>query len=113
RLVGEKRCKLILVHRLVWALANQRWPEEIDHLCRNRACCRLEHLEEVSHAVNVKRGLQGIRGTRCKRGHLFVERNHRDHGSESRNVCLTCQRRRSRKWHRQHRKEYNVQRRKM
>ena len=29
---------------------------ELDHLCRNRACCNPEHLELVSHAENLKRG---------------------------------------------------------
>lgn len=29
---------------------------ELDHLCRNRACVRLTHLEPVTHAENVRRG---------------------------------------------------------
>lgn len=30
---------------------------ELDHLCRNRKCCNPSHLEEVSRAENVRRGL--------------------------------------------------------
>lgn len=29
---------------------------DLDHLCRNRACCNPEHLEPVSRAENVQRG---------------------------------------------------------
>lgn len=32
---------------------------EIDHKCRNRACCEHSHLEPVTHAENVRRGLAG------------------------------------------------------
>lgn len=28
---------------------------EIDHLCQNRACCNPDHLEAVTHAVNMTR----------------------------------------------------------
>lgn len=29
---------------------------ELDHLCRNRACCNPDHLETVTRAVNIRRG---------------------------------------------------------
>lgn len=35
--------------------------EEIDHLCRNRACCNPGHLEPVSHKENIHRAY-GITG---------------------------------------------------
>lgn len=31
---------------------------EIDHLCRVRRCCNPEHLEPVTHAENVRRGVR-------------------------------------------------------
>lgn len=59
-------------HRLAWELKNGPIPDGmvIDHLCRNRACCRPEHLQPVEHVTNVRRGLSGY-GLRseCKRGH--------------------------------------------
>lgn len=46
---------------------------EIDHLCRVPLCVNPAHLEAVTHKVNQERG-RGSR-TRCKRGHLFDEKN--------------------------------------
>jgi hypothetical protein len=50
------------VHRLVWELANGPIPLDakgkaldLDHQCRNRLCCKLDHLEPVTRAENVRR----------------------------------------------------------
>lgn len=58
---------------------------EIDHLCRNRACCNPEHLEPVTKAENARRTLPGERGrhradielakTHCPAGHEYSEAN--------------------------------------
>lgn len=53
---------------------------DLDHLCRNRACCNPEHLEPVERIENVARGLRakgyGEREfTHCKRGHPFTPEN--------------------------------------
>lgn len=47
----------------------------LDHLCRNRRCCNVEHLEPVTHQTNVDRGV------RCK-GYGPRERTHCAHGHE-------------------------------
>ncbi len=47
---------------------------EFHHLCRERSCVRPDHLEAVTHAENVRRGLSGINmssKTSCAQGHLF------------------------------------------
>ena len=51
----------------------------MDHLCRTRNCVRPDHLEPVTNADNVYRGVscQAInkRKSHCKNGHLFSQDN--------------------------------------
>jgi hypothetical protein len=46
---------------------------ELDHLCRVRNCCRVSHLEPVSHKENALRGVGcgavNAAKTHCKQGH--------------------------------------------
>lgn len=79
---------------------------EIDHLCRNRACCNPWHLEAVTHRENVVRGdaprktgerakARAASRTHCKNGHeltadnTYVLESSRHDGSTYR-VCSTC-----------------------
>lgn len=52
---------------------------ELDHLCRVRACVRPEHLEAVTHRVNVLRGespmAEHATKTHCPRGHAYTPDN--------------------------------------
>lgn len=43
----------VIYEQLVWPVGPGL---ELDHLCRNRACCNPMHLEEVTHLENVRRG---------------------------------------------------------
>lgn len=50
----------------------------IDHLCKNRRCVNPDHLELVSQAENIMRGLSGkennsqLKKTQCPRGHEYT-----------------------------------------
>ena len=69
--------KTLLTHRVAY----EEWRGEIpdglviDHLCRNRKCCNPDHLEPVTHQVNLLRGetltAREAAQTHCLRGHPF------------------------------------------
>lgn len=63
-------------HIEAWCMVNGPVPEglELDHTCRNRACCNPEHLEAVTHQVNMARGHFAI-VTHCPAGHPYAGDN--------------------------------------
>lgn len=68
----------------------------IDHLCRNKGCVRPEHLEAVTGAENVRRGLGGILRvpkSHCRHGHEYTEANKRmvNAGGYPSYTCRTCE----------------------
>ena len=73
-----------------WKVTAHRWAYErwvgpvpdghdLDHLCRNRRCVNVAHLEPVTHKVNVLRGTSPsaahARKTHCINGHEFTPEN--------------------------------------
>lgn len=66
-----------LIHRLAYSVLVGPIPDglEIDHLCRNTYCMNPQHLEPVTHRVNMLRGrtaaAANARRTHCVRGHPF------------------------------------------
>lgn len=84
---------------------------EIDHLCRNRVCANILHLEAVSHKVNVLRGngLATINKckTHCKRGHEFTKENTIKGRSDARH-CRECHNVSVRKYEISHRTQTNI-----
>jgi len=86
-----------LAHRVSYELTFGPVPPglELDHTCRNRACVRPDHLDAVTHRVNVIRGCGqaavNAAKTHCKRGHAFTPENTRI-VSGSKRHCRTCAR---------------------
>lgn len=67
---------MLLAHRVAWFLESGEIPQDkvIDHLCRVRTCCNPSHLDPVTQAENMARGVRA-QMTHCKRGHEFTEEN--------------------------------------
>ena len=78
--------RLWLAHRWVWSqkygepdLYKDGKRQVLDHLCRNRKCVNLEHLELVSNRTNLLRGespsAKHAVKTHCPQMHLFDQEN--------------------------------------
>lgn len=86
------------LHRVAYEFLRGPIPPglEIDHLCRNRACWRPEHLEPVSHLVNIRRGVRVVDAEGnylCKRGHLVTAGNlYWSPSRPNQSQCLECKR---------------------
>lgn len=90
-------------HRWVWSRLVGPVPDglQLDHLCRNRACVRPDHLEPVSASENVRRSTAGVSlshvngdKTHCMHGHIFDAKNtyYRPSGGRSCRACLRARR---------------------
>jgi hypothetical protein len=68
-------------HRAAYQDAYGPIPEGLvlDHLCRVRLCVNPDHLEPVTHRVNILRGVgasaRNVVKTHCPRGHAFTTEN--------------------------------------
>lgn len=84
-----------LVHRAAYEATHGPIPEGmfIDHLCRNRACRNVEHMELVTNRENTLRGENFIalhaRATQCPQGHPYSEAN-TYHTPDGRRDCRMC-----------------------
>ena len=92
------------VHRVWWLAHGREIPEgmQLDHLCRNRACVRLDHLEVVTARENILRGqgqaARNKRKTHCQRGHPFDAENTYIHPTSGRRICRICRRDSKQAW---------------
>lgn len=85
-----------VAHRVAYLLERGDLPAELelDHLCRQPACCNPRHLEPVTHDENIRRGLHGELRTKCIRGHdLRADRALRPNGR-----CRACFNADQQKW---------------
>jgi len=89
--------KGLLAHRFVYTELKGPIPAGmcLDHLCRHRNCVNPDHLEPVTQAENIRRGLGNKRDngnskkTTCKHGHPLTEDNIYRPPSGGRH-CVTC-----------------------
>lgn len=83
-------------HRVAWEKVHGPIPPgmQIDHLCRNRACVNVEHLEMVINRVNTLRGAGptaiNARKTKCKNGHPLEGKNILKGGNCINRRCRIC-----------------------
>ena len=85
-----------VTHRVAYEAVKGPIPPglDLDHLCRNRACCNPDHLEPVTRAENVDRG-EGRRRTHCPAGHPYSPENTFLHHGKP--ACRECNRIRARR----------------
>lgn len=97
--------RTVYAHRLAYELERGPIPKgvHIDHLCRNPACVRLDHLEVVSCRTNVLRGKRGILKTHCSQGHPWIPQNIYSH--RGRRSCLICRNERNAAWNAAHKRQ--------
>ena len=63
----------VLAHRAAWENAGRAIPAgyQLHHICLNKACVNVEHLELVTRREHAQRHLL----THCRRGHVMDEAN--------------------------------------
>lgn len=86
--------KTALAHRRAYIELVGEIPDglTIDHLCFNKLCVNVDHMEVVTIAENNRR--KSARQTHCKQGHELVGENLRiaKRRDWTQRVCVTCQR---------------------
>lgn len=85
----------VSAHR--WAYEYERGPIpdglELDHLCRNRSCVRVDHLEAVTAAENVRRShLPNRNKPLCIRGHDITDPRNVYRDKRGSRICRACRR---------------------
>lgn len=86
-------------HRIAYEAAHGRVDDSlvIDHLCRNRLCVNVDHLEPVTQSENILRGaLPALNVARsnvatCRKGrHPWTEENIHRNASTGKPQCRPC-----------------------
>jgi HNH endonuclease len=93
--------KYVLAHRVAFTARYGEIPKRLDgdravldHLCRNRACVNVDHLELVTNRINIIRSakFQAIAArTHCEKGHEFTPEN-TGRSKRGGRECIACRR---------------------
>lgn len=84
------------IHRLFWVYHKGRASiyKVMDHICRNRACCNVNHLRLVTQKENALSGVgvtaANSRKTHCDSGHRFTDSNIYRMGRKKYRMCRKC-----------------------
>ncbi|KKL10344.1 hypothetical protein LCGC14_2556770 [marine sediment metagenome] len=90
--------RVLMAHRFAYENIVGLIPDglEIDHLCRNPACVRPNHLEPVTRRENQLRGVSisglNARKTHCPQGHPYDDANTYIQKANRRRKCRICHR---------------------
>ena len=87
------------VHRLIYERQYGPIPNglELDHRCRMRCCVNPNHLEAVTHRINMGRGSKACQ-THCIHGHAFTPENTFRNKNGTR-ACRSCKRIAVQRWY--------------
>jgi len=90
--------KSAAAYRVVYEMFRGAVPTglELDHLCRVHSCVNPDHLEAVTHQVNMSRGSCATK-THCKHGHEFTIKNTYIRPDTGHRMCKQCGRDRQRR----------------
>lgn len=107
--VLDGRRRVIVTHRAVWEAENGPIPDgmTVDHLCFNRACQNVDHMEIVTRGENSRRAahrnptvVKNRAVTHCPKGHEYTPENTYTPPSGGR-FCRTCGLEATRQWRKQ------------
>ena len=83
-----------MAHRVIWLASGREIPDglDLDHVykrgCRHRHCVNPDHLEPVTRAVNLRRGLDAR--VVCKRGHDLTDPANIHINPNGTRLCAPC-----------------------
>lgn len=108
----KDKVKKLYIHKYVYEqlIGKVQLGLQLDHLCRNRRCCNVYHLEIVTCRENILRGIGlcavNAQKTHCLNGHVLSGENLYMYPNRIKRMCRICQRERVRDNQRKYREKY-------